>query len=85
MADRVIAVRFPAGSYRLFSFRIIYILALWHTQPPLLLVLGGVEIKWPGREAEHSLPFGAEVDISYRQTHCNEFYVHGTVHPYSIV
>jgi len=55
---------FPGSSYRLFSFRIIYILVLWHTQPPLLLVLGGVEIKWPGREAEQLLPSSAEVNIS---------------------
>jgi hypothetical protein len=55
---------FPGISYRLFPFRIIYILALWQTQPPLLLVLGGVEIKWPRREAEHSSPSSAEVNNS---------------------
>ena len=56
---------FPGSRYRLFSFRIIYILALWQTQPPLLLVLSGVEVKWPGREAEHSPPSSAEVNNSY--------------------
>jgi hypothetical protein len=65
---------FPGSSYSLFSFRIIYILALWQAHPPLLLVLGGVEINWPGSEAEHSPPSSAEFNISYRQTHSNDFF-----------
>jgi hypothetical protein len=47
----------------IFLFTIVSRTALWPTQPPIQWVLWAIslEVKWPGREADHSSPSSAEV------------------------
>jgi hypothetical protein len=51
------------GKREIFLFSTVSRLALGSTQSPIQWVLGAVslDVKWPGREADHSLPFSAEV------------------------
>jgi hypothetical protein len=51
--------------------------ALWPTQPPMQWVRGALspEVKWSGREADHSLPSSAEVK------ECVELYLHFPITP----
>jgi hypothetical protein len=68
----LIGVRFPAGDWNFF-FAASSKPALEPTQPPIHLVPGGLVragVKWPGCEADHSIPSSADVK------ECLEIYIH---------
>jgi hypothetical protein len=60
--DRGSRVRFPAGTGN-FLFTTVSRTAVGPTQPPIQWVPGvlSLEVKWPGREADHSPPSSAEI------------------------
>jgi hypothetical protein len=55
--------------------------ALGPTQPPLQLVPGALslEVKRPGREADHSTPSSAEAKNAWSYTSTPPIYIHGVV------
>jgi hypothetical protein len=55
--------------------------ALGSTQPPIQWVPGALslEVKWPGREADHSPPSSAEVKNAWNYTSTHPILFHGVV------
>jgi hypothetical protein len=70
---------------RIFLFTTASRPALWSTQPRIQWVTGAlsVGVKWPGREADHSLPSSAEVKNAWSYTSTPPVHLHGLVLSYS--